>query len=283
MGRYGDDAATHREFKGLGVYSRVFDSNMLELTRKGYEVSYEIPLSPIIVKHHFKKGRRVFPHAICHMLRVKNVRKYFRSVSIENATMKCFAFSTFKGMKSIEGRLIPKPSYRGDFVIAEKSFFDERINVFYDRVKAGLNFVVERNKDYLNWRYLDPRWHRILVKQVTEGEEILGYCVLQVKGDGALSEGYIMDLLALPGRLDVASSLFVDACDYFDGLSVNAINYRVVAGHNYQKIASKLGFIDVRSNLPLMMYCHTDLAKKEFKLLENSQPSKIHFSYGDYY
>lgn len=281
-GRYGDDAATHVDYRGLGIYSKMFNSTMHELATKGNEVNYEISLSPIIVKTHLKKGRKIFPHTISHMIKVKNVNEYFKTAKIENATLKRYLFSVLKKTNWLSSSLNKHPK-RGEFEIVETQLYDERIDSFYDKIKDDYYFIVERNRNYLTWRYFDHRAGRYIVKLAVIGNEVLGYCVLQVKSNGGTIEGFIADLLTLSERPDVASALIGDACELFEKQGVDVFNYRVVKGHYYQHLASAFGFIDTRSSFPLMMDCSSSDVQKEFTLLESSSPNHAHFTYGDYY
>ncbi len=55
--------------------------------------------------------------------------------------------------------------------------------------------------EYLNWRYSDRRGGDYILKEAIEGERALGYVVLRVNGyQEKYPVGYIVDLLALPGR-----------------------------------------------------------------------------------
>lgn len=281
-GRYGDDAATHPDYRGLGIYSKMFNSTMQELTTKGNQLNYDVPVSPIIVKTHLKEGRKIFPHKISHMIKVKNVGDYFKTTDVANAVVKRYLFSALNKTSWIFSGLSKHPK-QDDFKIVETQLYDERIDAFYDRIKNDYYFIVERNRSYLNWRYLDHRAGHYTVKLAVYGEDVLGYCVLQIKSNGGTSTGYIADLMTLSERSDVASELMRNACDYFEKRGVNAFNYRVVKGHYYQQIASAFGFIDIRSNFPLMMECGSDDIRREYTLLESSSPNHAHFTYGDYY
>ncbi len=282
-GRYSDDVATHPNNRRLGIYKGLIEATLKECTQRGTDVCYQVTVNQILINDNLMRDWNNFPHPISHMMRVNSVKEYFEAVSIENAAVKRYAFSALKAVESLSKRFHENPRIQSEFTLEEIQFFDDRINTFFNRIKEKYHFIVERYKEYLNWRYLDTRGGCQIVKQATDSEGVLGYSVLQVKGDGASREGYITDLLALDGRDDVVYRLLVDACEYFDGLNINSINYRVAKDHNHQDLASTLGFIDVRGNFPLMIDCRTIEAKNELKLLENSTPSKVHFTYGDYY
>ena len=119
------------------------------------------------------------------------------------------------------------------------------------------------------------------MKQAEQGGEILGFIVLETRERDDYSEGYIVDLLALPGRIDVAKKLIAEASQFFKELNFNAVHYRVVKNHPYQPLFRKQGFIEVPSRLHLTIKMFQ--YKEKMKIIEESKPSQIHFNYGDYY
>ena len=68
----------------------------------------------------------------------------------------------------------------------------------------------------------------------------MGYSVLKIN---RLREdypiGYIVDLLALPDRLEVARVLISDAVRYFDERNINIVNCLTVKGHPYTSLFSR--------------------------------------------
>jgi len=116
------------------------------------------------------------------------------------------------------------------------------------------------------------------VKQVEEDGEILGYSVLKInKSRMVYPVGYIVDILALPGRLDVADLLVADAVKYFDKNDINIVNCLLIKNHPYKRIFNRHGFLDSRIKIHLSYTSHG--LEDELKDLRTS--SKPHFTYGD--
>ena len=119
-----------------------------------------------------------------------------------------------------------------EFCIEEVKCIDERIEMFWNGIKDHYSFIVNRSKEDLNWRYCDPRAGCFVVKQAEEGGRILGYSALRVnRYREDYPVGFIVDLLTLPNRLDVADALVKDAVRYFDDENINIVNYQVVKNH----------------------------------------------------
>ena len=91
--------------------------------------------------------------------------------------------------------------------------------------------------------------------------------------------GYIVDLLALPGRMDVAGALLRDAVGFMDELGINCVLALAFEGNPYRSLLNGYGFLDsfVRYSLGYRVY---DLGD-ELRILETSPPEKLHFMWGD--
>lgn len=120
--------------------------------------------------------------------------------------------------------------------------FDERIDSFWPLAAAPFEFIVERTRDQLNWRYADPRAGRFSIRLAERDGQLLGYAALRLSHD----RGYIADLLTLPERLDVAGALLADAVVTLAALSVSRIDWWVNVRHPYQELARERGFEDKR-------------------------------------
>ncbi len=155
--------------------------------------------------------------------------------------------------------------------------FDEKINSFLGKIRGYYDFIVERNLDRLNWRYLDSRGGEFIVRQAKENGKILGYIVIRI--NRYLKDypmGYIIYLLTIPGRLDVADKLLKDALNVFDESKVNIITGLFVQNHPIKKVLNWNGFLNSMEKINIF------LGAEELDELKDSDPSKIHFTLGDF-
>jgi hypothetical protein len=107
--------------------------------------------------------------------------------------------------------------------------FDVRVDAFWEEASRPFAFMLVRKRDYLNWRYCDRRAGPFAVKIAEQQGRILGFVVYRV----SYGRGYIADLIALPGRLDVAESLLVDAIRDLDSRNVDAVECWSYDRHPY--------------------------------------------------
>jgi len=168
------------------------------------------------------------------------------------------------------------------YKISDVEKFDERMNIFWGKVKEDYNFIAERTAEYVNWRYRDPRGGVYVVKQAEENGEIIGYIVLRVAShtrDSDETSGYIVDLCTLRNRLDCAASLVAEASDFFDNKGVNEVEYWINKGHPYEALFNHFDFLNERNdvNVPLS----PPKRFPELEDVENSKPHEILFQLGD--
>lgn len=129
-------------------------------------------------------------------------------------------------------------SPHGSWTIRTTHQFDQRADRFWERAHDQFDVIQIRDRDYLNWRFCDPRAGGFVVRTAEEDGELLGYLALRITGQTAV----IADLLALPGRSDVVGSLLDDAASI--ALQAGAASLRCwsVAGHPYLASLKRAGF-----------------------------------------
>ena len=118
---------------------------------------------------------------------------------------------------------------RPTWSISRIARFDDRIDAFCDAATRPFALVHKRTATSLNWRYCDPRSGRFTTWLAEEHGTVLGYIVLIIKRQ----TGYIADLLALPGRLDVVHSLVRRAIGALKDGGALTMRCRIPAAHPY--------------------------------------------------
>ena len=93
--------------------------------------------------------------------------------------------------------------------------------------------------------------------------------------------GYIVDLLTLPDRLDVANALIREAIHYFDDQNINIIKCSVIKNHPHERIFRKYGFLNRRQRIPVLCVPRT-ITDEKLRNFQTASASKVHFGYGDF-
>ncbi len=249
------------------------------MKKNGINFTYFVTGNPFLIKSFEKRWSKV-PHLVHNLVRIRDIDWQLREMPIENAWMMKIGFSGAKFLNDVRRKLVSTGSRHSDVKITRFDSFDYRFDEFWDQISPQYNYIVERRRDYLNWRYCDPRAGDFVLHVAEEDDKVKGYCVLRInRYRKEYPVGFIVDLLALSERDDVVNALASNACDYFDGEDVNIVNYQVIQSHRYGKILKNHGFLDSRTRLHL--FCHPFEIEDDFSRIKGIPANEAYFSYGD--
>lgn len=277
----GVDLAVHKDYRRMGVRNKMRGLFFELGTRAGMRMLYAITGNPILIEassRHYDS----FPHPILNLVRIRDISMQLEEMPVDSPWIMKFGFHLKKLISNIENIRGPrKPSIR-DVNISEVNRFDDRIDIFWEEATGLYDFILERKRDYLNWRYCDPRAGDFVVKQVEDDDgRLLGYSVLRInRYRDEYPIGYIVDLITLPERMDVADALSADAIRYFDDQNINIVNYQVVQGSPYERVLNRHGFLD--SGIQIKMFYYS-FGKFDVKSqLEQFPAYRTYLSWGDH-
>jgi hypothetical protein len=276
LGSMGGDATTHTDYRGLGVYTKLV--NFIDKARDERVIfRYSTSINPIIIKTKRDQPRISFPKEISYMIRIHDIDLHLKNRPRKNRVVIGLGIRVFKFVNRILRFFSSVPNSKNDFVIEETNKFDSSVEVFWNNIKDGYNFILVKDQQYLNWRYCDRRGGDFFVFKAGTGGDLLGFVVVQLDQKDGYSEGLIVDLLALPERLDVAYALMRRVCEFIDDRGVNAVYYECVDGHPYQSISTKNEFLDSR----LGPYVRCVMGDEDYQIINGSPPKMVYFNYGD--
>ena len=143
------------------------------------------------------------------------------------------------------------------------------------RRRGAFDLIEVRDRRYLNWRYCDQRGGDFTIVQAEESGRLAGFAVgTQKRGDG-----YVADLLALPGRSDVASVLVADLTRRLERRGVHAVQCWLPHHHPYRAILREHGFV-TRHGFVAFHYRADTIDPEEVAFL-GEPDAKIHVTAGD--
>ena len=120
------------------------------------------------------------------------------------------------------------------------SAFDERVDDLIEELATSeFDYLPDRHHAFLNWRYFDRRTGPSIGLVAEDGDRLLGYAALRAIG----ARGHIADVLARPGRVDVARSLIEESLRRLrlDGLA--AVECTLPLRHPYVPALREAGFV----------------------------------------
>jgi hypothetical protein len=191
-----------------------------------------------------------------------------------NLIVRLIAFLGLKLLGSIQGR---RRSVRQLWTCSRIDAFDERIEAFWQEASPAFDFIVERRRDFLNWRYCDSRGGDHAVFLAEEDGHVLGYIAVRLS---SATRAQILDILALPGRNDVVSTLLESALEFVRESGVAAILCRMVSFHPYNEILKQHGFVDSHRRIDFGWWLKPGADHSEFDFLRRPDAA-IHVMEGE--
>lgn len=280
LGQHGGDLAVHPDYRKSGIFSELRLQKYELLSNTDTKLSFFLSTNPIVIES-MKKRVRVndFPHALTGMVRIKDFDMQLEKMPIENSLVNKYGFLSLKTLSNIRNRIMKQPDIGSNVFIKKISAFDERVDEFWKEVNDNHDFIFERSREYLNWRYCDSRAGKFIVEQAEEDGKILGYIVYninRIRSDYPV--GSIIDILTLPKRLDIAQALVKNAVDFFDEQDINLIKYINIEKNPNEIALKNNGFLDSRWNKYGFFYTPYG---GEDKLSEPLAANRFHFTFGD--
>ena len=274
------DLAVHPDFRKMRVHTRMTDVRTELKKKAGVSLTYFMSGNPIVIKAYSKK-RPQFPHPVKNLVRIRDINAHLTAMPVDNARLMRLGFHVANFINDLRNSFGGPLSHASCLSISDVKRFDDRIVDFWKRVSAHYSFILERSREYLNWRYCDPRAGAFVVKAAEEDGQYIGYSVLKInKYLEDYPIGFIVDLLTLPDRLDAVEALVADAVKYFDDNNINIVNYLVVKSHPNESVFKRYGFLD--SRIKLHLFYNTKELVEEMRMLKALPSSRIHFSWGDH-
>lgn len=153
--------------------------------------------------------------------------------------------------------------------------FDARADCFFERAAAPFDLIFEAGRDYLNWRYCDRRAGPFVVRAFERAGELEGYAVARA----APPEGFVAELLALPGRLDVVEALARDVTGLLREKGAARIVCWLPARHPYRSVLRRLGFLSLGRHFP-SRYRAERVRLEDLEFLER-RSARLHYVIGN--
>ncbi len=164
---------------------------------------------------------------------------------------------------------------RGNWTIRSIDRFDERFQAFFDRAAEAFDLIQVRRPAFLNYRYADHRAGPFDIRVAEADGEVLGYAVVRATEN----TGVLADLLALPGREDVANALVQDALDLGRQAGSPAMRAWMMRNHPYHRLLVHSGF-QLQRGIVEPGYDAKKIDPAELEFLQDPQ-ARVHIMLGD--
>jgi hypothetical protein len=279
LARDGVDAAVDPRYQGLKLYGSLAEHVESSAREAELDLGCGYTTNPRVWQQRRRKGRRPLANPIQVLEKPYHARAIVarRRAKYGGRLPAPLAALRIEVAKAVNRLLHPPHFCRarcgGSITALER--FDDRIGGFFDEAARPFDFIVVRSRDYLNWRYCDPAAGRFTIRAAEQEGRLLGYLVLKI----AEREGYIADLLALPGRSDVVRSLIEDALHIFREAGVEQVTCWMISRHPYNGILRRYGFLVSRREAGFSCFAyHPERLSVQFLY---DPGGRIHLTHGD--
>jgi GNAT superfamily N-acetyltransferase len=179
----GVDVAVHPDHRRKGIRRLV--RGRYDIKKKaGVKFRLNIIPYPYAIQFQERTKSLSLPYGTTLFTRIRDINLFLEHEKPKHPLSKKYGFyiSRITNRLSIIFSRSQRSSLEADDInIVEAIEFDNRINSFWNVIKDQYDFIIERNRDYLNWRYCDSRGGEYIVKIAERESKILGYIVLRKK------------------------------------------------------------------------------------------------------
>jgi len=132
--------------------------------------------------------------------------------------------------------------------IEELTAFDERVDPLWRAFGSRFEFTVERDVDYLNWRYCDPRGGTAVVLAAFEGDQMVAFTVFKAAGDWS----NVLDFAVLPDHPRAAAltrELLDAGCRRMEEAGARGARLALGMRHPAGRVVEAAGFLPAGSSI----------------------------------
>ena len=267
--------AVDKKQRGKGIWKNLINHTD-KITYKKYNpsVSLGFTTNPIVINA-WKKKDREFPHKINNMIHINDLDKHKKYSNM--AWYKQIGYTIYKKIRKVtKNDYVQNKDVKLEFIDSFPRSYDD----FWSNKREEYYFTLDRTREYMNWRYCDPRGGNYLVKSVSVNGVFLGYIVIMIDyKNEEYPIGYIVDLLAATNSQNLLDNLIMDSLEYFESKGVNMVQSWVIEGNRNSGYLSDNGFATVNNHWFVMYRRHSDVA--DIMQLGKVPGSSVYFSNGD--
>lgn len=175
-----------------------------------------------------------------------------------------------------------KPIKAKDFTIMRIYHFDEDFNEFFEVVSKEHEIIMERDVDYLNWRYTKTPREDYTIMVAEKDKKILGLAVVRIVDMFDLKSGAILELFSLPEHEYVLNWLIIKIFDHFKSYDLDLIACSIPRNAKAYDALTDCGFIPCPKRFKpketrLIVYPTSD----EIDIKSASNPDNWYITWGD--
>lgn len=222
LGAQSLDAAVRPDYQGQGIYTKLATYAYTAAAERGVPLIYGFPNRN---SHHLLASRlnRVDlwdrPPVYMRILDAGQIL----GTRLENRVLRSAVVPIGRTVSRwfYSGREIRMPD---DCRLVPVERFDDRMDEFWAQASRPYQIAVVRDRQYLNWRYVEnpEKGYRLFV--VEKHSKVVGYIVLKCESRFQMEMGFIVDMLTVPGEQALADGLIAEAVRFFQAQHMHLVS-----------------------------------------------------------
>ncbi len=273
---FGNDTVVRKDHRRRGISKSMRERKKEVMKKKGLETNYLYSDSLEMLNYH-RKHSKEFPFKVSRHVKIKNPDLHVQFKPTEFSWIKKAAYRGLEALNIAKADSTPD----GDYEIRKIDEFDNAFQTFWEKISPLYDFIVVRDQDYLNWRFMDKRAGDYFVLAAWHEDEAVGYIVNKIiEKTPGYPEGFILDILCHHEHIGALWDLISTSIEYYNIAGINSISCACVNGHPYQSILNSFGFVNQYNDFNLYYWY---IEKDEFHQLRKIPRQRLHFSTSDLY
>ena len=281
---YATDVAVHPNHRQKGLHTKM--QNYRGATTLNFGLRYGYTTNKILIKSTDRRRKKginpfyQFPVEVNRYLLIDDVDKHIQKKKIDYPWIQKQGYKIKKWMTS---KQINQDTETSNELIEIKSNLDlNEADLFWDNIKTRYNFITEKKREYIEWRYLDPRAGNYQTLSAFRGNEYCGYIVFSIDYETPdYPMGIIIDI-STNGEMEVGKILIQKAITILNESKINAISAYTVNGSHTSQLLESQGFID-RGETMYLTYVLPGKYGKTHPVIENLNAEHVHLMHSDFY
>jgi len=213
LGAQSLDAMVHPDYRRQGIFTKIAAYGYRVAKDQGIPLIYGFPNrnSHYVLTHRLKRvDLWDSPPVFVKILDAKNVM----SKRIRNRFLLSIAAPLGKAALELF-YAFRRGTLPTDCRLEKVSRFDDCMDDLWEKALTPFSILVVRNKEYLNWRYVENPTEEYVLFVAKRYNEVVGYIILKCEEKFGLKIGFIVDMLTAPDESDVSRGLISEAIEYF--------------------------------------------------------------------
>lgn len=266
------DCFTSSEYQRQGMFYVLLNETREEAIKKALDFIYGTPNKQALPGERKAGYKVICGTQVYNLVRPLNMGAVLRAKINSSTLAKILGPCLHLGLKMLYRVKSPQLEKQGvKFPLVPS--FPEDMHTFWGKVSGNYDWIVERSKKYLDWRFVqNPDTYSIMLAR--NSRETIGYIVTKIGYWQSLKVGYLADFLVDEKGPEIFTELVLHSLRYFQQADVDIVAGWSVKGGIYYNVLRRCGFKRHKA-VPIICY-NTGLCTKII-----NKAGKWHFTMAD--